>query len=241
MTSTTSPRTLAGMRALIARLRARAMDSELPRASRERAKRSLARWRARLARAEAPRLDPQALRTVCPALSPARADQLALDLGRAMHRFGIVTQSACLHFISQTAHESGQYRYTREIWDGKRAQANYWRRRDLQGPGPLYPGLGYQTRGAGFLQTTGRANLKRAANRLGVSYATLLRRCGSPEYAALLACIWWTDHFSPNMTGYSVERVTRIVNGGENGLADRQWLYGRARTVAAGLVPRERR
>jgi putative chitinase len=239
-TTTTPPRTPAGMRALIARLRARAMDPRLPKRTRERAKRSLARWRARLARAEAPRLDAGALRAVCPSLSAQRAERLARDLGAAMHRFGIVKQSACLHFISQTAHESGEYRYTREIWGPTAVQSGYWRRRELQGGGPLYPGLGYATRGAGFLQTTGRANLRRAANRLGIGYSTLLVRCGSTKYAALLACIWWSDHFPTSMAGMTVEQVSRRVNGGYNGLADRKKYHARAEQVANGLVPNGR-
>lgn len=175
-------------------------------------------------------------------LSDAQADELAKSIGTALAKFepGIGT-FASAYFIAQCAHESGEFRWAREIWGPTAVQAGYWKRRELQGPGPLYPGLGKLTRGGGWIQTTGRVNYRRAAKRLGVpgnSYVWLASRASEPYYASALAAVWWADHFPDDMSrGWTVERVTRIVNGGYNGLEERRKYTRRALAVREYLNP----
>ena len=115
---------------------------------------------------------------------------------------------------------------------------------DLQGDGRLFPALGFRYRGGGWIQTTGRNNYRRAAATLrdlgleAPSARWVAERAGQPAYASLLAAAWWAPHFPANMSGpeWSVDRVTRIVNGGVNGLEERRRLTRRALEVRRGLA-----
>jgi putative chitinase len=183
-------------------------------------------------------IGPDSLRAIAPGVGH-QSHARARELGTAMHRLGIVEPEACAHFVAQCAHESGEFRFVRELWGPTIAQRGYWRRRNIQGAGPLYPGLGFLTRGAGYIQTTGRVNFKAAAKRLGVTFTHLLAVCGSRKYAALMAAVWWAAHLPRNMRGWTCERVTRVVNGGTNGLAEREHYTRLAMAHKQFLVPRK--
>jgi len=188
-------------------------------------------------------IDPEALRDVCSTMTAARSRDVAKAIGTALHRLEPrIGQRAAAHFVGQCAHETGEFKWLRELWGPTDAQSRYWQRRDLQGWGRLYRELGYLARGGGFIQTTGRSNYRRARTRLrvGRSWRYVADRADEPWMAALLAAIWWTDHFPASMPAdqWDVERVTRAVNGGLNGLAERGMYTGRAMQVRGRLVPR---
>jgi putative chitinase len=183
-------------------------------------------------------IGPNSLRKVWTTLTPPQAQAWARALGDAMHQLGITEPDACAHFVAQCAHECGEGKWLRELWGPTFAQRAYWRRRDLQGPGPLWPGLGYATRGAGCIQTTGRINFQAAARRLGIRLTTLLARAGTRRYAALMAAVWWAQNMPRDLHGWTCEQVTRRVNGGTNGLAEREKYTRRALAVKQYLTPR---
>lgn len=182
-------------------------------------------------------IGPNSLSQVAPSVPGAAAR--AKELGEAMHRFSITEPHACAHFIAQCAHESGEFRYIRELWGPTPDQKGYWKRRDIQGPGPLYPGLGYLTRGAGYIQTTGRVNFKKTAAKLGVSYPRLLVVANTRKYAALMAAVWWSQNMPHDMSSWTVEQVTHRVNGGYNGLGARRLYTQRAMARKQFLTPRK--
>ena len=186
------------------------------------------------------RLGWRSLRHVCPSLSEARARALAVDLADAMRRFappGGWTAREAAHFIAQCAHESGEFRYTRELWGPTAVQRGYWRRREL---GNWLPAHGYRYRGAGYIQVTGRANFKAAARRLGMRLGTLSRRAGDRDVAALLAAQWWRSAFPRGTGRRTCREVTRVVNGGYNGLVERERYFARALERQEFLVPKRR-
>lgn len=188
------------------------------------------------------RLGYRSLQHVCPSLTDKKARALAVELAEAMVRFpprGGWTERSAAHFIAQCAHESGEFRYIREIWGPTPVQRGYWRRtRDL---GNWLPGHGYTYRGAGWIQVTGRRNFAAAARKLGISLGTLAKRANQRSYASLLAAQWWQAAF-PNGTGSrTVREVTRVVNGGYNGLDEREKYYRRAITRSQFLVPKRRK
>jgi len=151
------------------------------------------------------------------------------DLNNCLKRFEINTVSRVRHFISQTSHESACGVYTEEL-GGPRDCAKYEHRRDL---GNNKPGDGCRFKGAGYIQLTGRSNYQQFANYIhdskvmdGVSYV-------AKKYPWTSAGFWW---YKNNMNRLcdgnpSVETVTRRVNGGTMGLADRQRYYNLACSV----------
>lgn len=170
-------------------------------------------------------ISPAALRHVCPNLSPADAARIAAGLGEAFTRYGITTERRAAMAVAQWAHESANFRTSREYASG----AAYEGRKDL---GNTRRGDGVRFKGRGRIMITGRANYAAMGKALGLdltAHPELLER--SP-YSELVSGQWWKDHGCNELcdSGDFVG-LTRRINGGLNGLADRQLLYGRARQV----------
>lgn len=95
--------------------------------------------------------------------------------------------------------------------------------------GNVEAGDGWKYRGSGPIQVTGRANfeaLERATGLPLVDNPDLLRRPGAE---ALRVCVaWWEGNIPDGILG-DIEKVTRRVNGGTTGLADRERLTDEAR------------
>lgn len=148
------------------------------------------------------------------------------DLNNCLIRFSINTPPRLRHFISQVAHESCGLKYSQEIATG----AAYENRRDL---GNSQPGDGRRFKGAGFLQLTGRANYQALCNHL--NDPRVMEGCAyvAATYPFTSAGHWWHKNRMNAFCdlGVSVEQVTRRVNGGLNGLADRQLYYAIALRV----------
>jgi putative chitinase len=85
------------------------------------------------------------------------------------------------------------------------------------------PGDGSVFRGRGLLQLTGKANYKAAGDRIGVDLVASPDLLGTPKYALLSAIAWWKANITEEILS-DHEVVTRKVNGGLIGLADRTRL-----------------
>ena len=160
-------------------------------------------------------------------------DEQFEDLNRALEKFGINTPERIRHFMSQCAHESANGRYTREIASGEA----YNGRGDL---GNVYPGDGPKYKGGGYIQLTGRSNYQSFSDYMG-DPEIMNQGCSyvADNYPWSSAAYWWYSHgmneYVDGLSGLSdseaVSRVTRRVNGGYNGLSDRQNKYQRAKSV----------
>ena len=152
-------------------------------------------------------------------------------LNAAMGKYGIVTKRRIAAFIAQVGHESGQLRFVREIWGPTAQQAGYEGRVDL---GNTVPGDGSKYRGRGLIQITGRANNAACGEALGldlINQPTLLEQ---PQYAAMSAAWFWSTRGLNTLADQGeFVKITRRINGGLNGLADRQALYEKALKVLA--------
>lgn len=181
------------------------------------------------------RLGWRSIRAVVPGLTTARYKALAVDLAEAMRRFEIDTPQRAAMFIAQIAHESLGFRYTEEIASGAAYEG---RVRDL---GNTQPGDGKRFKGRSYIQITGRANYAALSRALKIDFLAHPKRLAEPRYAALAAAWWWKNH-GLNALADSGDflAVTREINGGTNGLADRQKYYRRARLVRRFLVPKRR-
>ena len=152
-------------------------------------------------------------------------------LNTAMSRYGIVGTPRVAAFIAQVGHESGQLRFVREIWGPTAQQAGYEGRADL---GNTVPGDGSKYRGRGLIQITGRANYAACGEALGLDLLSKPELLEQPQYAAMSAAWFWSTRGLNTLADQGeFMKITRRINGGVNGLADRQALYDKALKVLA--------
>jgi putative chitinase len=161
----------------------------------------------------------------------AKAGVFVPVLNTAMGRFQIVGSKRMAAFIAQIGHESGQLVYVREIWGPTPAQAKYEGRRDL---GNSVPGDGLKFRGRGLIQMTGRANYSACGEALGLDLINQPELLEQPKNACLSAAWFWaTKGLNSLADADQFEMITRRINGGLNGQADRLKLWKRATEVLA--------
>ena len=152
-------------------------------------------------------------------------------LNTAMNRYQIVGAKRVAAFIAQIGHESGQLKYVKEIWGPTKAQARYEGRADL---GNTQSGDGSKFRGRGLIQITGRANYKACGEALGLDLIRQPELLEKPQHACMSAAWFWASRGLNTLADEGkFDTITRRINGGLNGLADRQALYARALKVLA--------
>lgn len=164
------------------------------------------------------------LQAICPQTSASRLATFVDPLNAAFEEFGIDTQEQRQRFLAQVAHESGGFVYTREIWGPTPAQTGYEGRKDL---GNTEPGDGKRFKGRGLIQVTGRDNYRDCGLALGLPLLDSPELLEQPMPAARSAGWFWQSHGLGNVTDF--EKLTRRINGGTNGLADRYAYLGRAK------------
>jgi len=167
----------------------------------------------------------------------AKAGVFVPALNAAMSKYGIVTRLRMAAFIAQIGHESGQLLYVREL--GSNQYLSKYDTGTLAkrlGNTPEADGDGQKYRGRGLIQVTGRANYEACSEAL-FSDARLLNTpelLETPVYAALSAG-WFWQRAGLNTLADKGDflTITKRINGGTNGLADREALYERALKVLA--------
>lgn len=147
--------------------------------------------------------------------------------------FHIDTPMRMAHFLAQIAHESGELRYTKEL-----GNKNYFRKYDVgrlkNMLGNLKDGDGYKYRGRGLIQITGRANYQAYQNSKYctgdiMEYPELLEE---PLGATKSAMWWWWKHDLNKLADSDCFlAITKIINGGTNGLESRRKFLTRAKKV----------
>ena len=143
----------------------------------------------------------------------------------------LTTPQRLAGFIAQALHETGSLKYLRELWGPTPAQKGYEGRKDL---GNTFPGDGFKFRGRGIFQTTGRANYALVAQKLGIDALAHPELLEQTEWAMKSAVLYWNTR---KRNGLSLNQIidkgdivglSRAVNGGDNGLADRKARYNTA-------------
>ena len=167
--------------------------------------------------------------------TPERADLFAPHLSAACRYYGIDTPERLAAFFAQIGHESGSLRYVREIADG----SAYEGRRDL---GNLVSGDGARYRGRGLIQLTGRDNYRQMRDLLDhlgpPDFLDFPAALEEPQWAAWSAAAWWhSRHLSDLADAGEFDAITRRINGGINGAADRRQRWERAKAALATHVP----
>lgn len=168
----------------------------------------------------------------------AAAEHWLTYLVAAMARYRINTVPRMAAFLAQIGHESGGLRYVREIWGPTPAQRRYEGRADL---GNSEPGDGERYKGRGLIQITGRYNYSRISTALGEDFVRHPELLAGESYAALSAAWYWHLH---NLNSYAdagdFETITRKINGGTNGAADRRRRHAIALEQLAGIATENR-
>jgi predicted chitinase len=162
---------------------------------------------------------------IMPNLGAEKARQYLPFLNQAMAEQGITTEPRKEMFLAQLAHESGGLRYMEEIASG----AAYEGRRDL---GNTQPGDGKRFKGRGPIQLTGRANYREVGRALGLDLEGNPGLAASPAVGFRIAAYFWKSRGLNSLADQgNFREVTRRINGGYNGLADREMYWARARAA----------
>ena len=119
-------------------------------------------------------------------------------------------------FMAQVAHESDGFNTAKEYASG----SAYEGRKDL---GNTQAGDGKRYKGRGYIQLTGRSNYEKAGKALGLDLVGNPSLAEDPKVAADVSVWFWKTKVKPQVPDFlDTERVTKVVNGGFNGLDDRK-------------------
>ncbi|MBP2297010.1 glycoside hydrolase family 19 protein [Azospirillum rugosum] len=175
-------------------------------------------------------LTKEKLWTIMTGATEAHIKRYHEPLLNCLERNGIDTPLRVAHFLAQVGHECGDFRYQEEIADG----SAYEGRKDL---GNTQPGDGKRFKGRGLIQLTGRSNYTRYGEAIGRDLVTgdnARQVADDPELAIDVACWYWTSRKLNQWADEdNVRELTRRINGGYNGLEDRELRLARAKWVLA--------
>lgn len=168
-------------------------------------------------------------------------------LNETFSRFNITTNNQKAMFIGQCSHECGNFRILEEnlnyraatlmkLWPKRfptQEIANAYDRNPKKIANMVYAsrmgnrdessGDGYRFRGRGCIQLTGHANYFHCGKALGVDFVANPDLVSTPKYASLSAGWFWSTHnCNAPADALDFAKVTKIINGGLIGLADRE-------------------
>jgi len=183
-----------------------------------------------------------------------------------MPKYGINTARRAAHFISQCAHESNNFRslsenlnYSEKALNAvfgryfgaapKRNAAEYARNPEKIANyvymdefrkykmGNVKEGDGWLFRGRGLKQLTGRENYTRFGATVDMTAEQAAAYVATPKGAVESACWFWdANNLNSIADTDDVVKMTKKINGGNIGLADRQQRYAKAMQVFGSPV-----
>ena len=173
--------------------------------------------------------------------------------------YEINTPQRIAAFIAQCAHESANFRILKENLNYKaeslmKVFPKYFKDLDTakayehnqekianrvyggrMGNGPEESGDGFKYCGRGLIQLTGKNNYQAFADSLEMSVDDVPEYLGTFEGAAQSACWFWeTNNLNTFADKGDILTMTKRINGGTLGLADRQKHYDHALHVFGG-------
>lgn len=176
-------------------------------------------------------------------------DAIVASAPSVLQSHNITTRLRLAHFMAQVSHECGGGTITEENlnYSAKR-MTEVWSRRfpTIASAAPyarnpkalankVYNGRmgnrpgtddGWNYRGRGLIQITGRDGYAQVGKVAGLDLVANPSMANNPMFAFDIAAAFWTwKKLNPVADTDNLRAVTKIVNGGFNGLADRQvWL-----------------
>ena len=203
------------------------------------------------------------LRAMIP--SNKEIDAWCEELNKALPKYDITTDQRIAGFISQCAHESMDFNamsenlnyreetlnkvFPRYFGPGKRNAAEYAKNPEkianyvymdefrTSKLGNTQPGDGWRFRGRGLKQLTGRDNYTRFAKDYDMTAEEAAEWLETKEGALASALWFWnTNKLNAIADTGNVAALTKKINGGDIGLADRQARYAKAMAALGGKI-----
>ncbi len=196
----------------------------------------------------------------CPGISAARSQYLAPSLGAAMLEYQVNTPQRVAAFLAQFAHETAGFStfeenlsYTAErlcvVWPRRfktiAAARPYERNPEAlanlvyanrMGNGSPQSGDGWRFRGRGLCHLTGKDNYVAASPAIGVNLVAEPELAAKRPHAYRLGGWFWKSRGCNELADVGrFNDLTRRINGGLNGLAERLAYWERAR-LALGVA-----
>lgn len=199
----------------------------------------------------------ETLSEIMPKASQENINKYLGALNGEMSKFDINSPLRAAHFIAQLAHESGSFHYSSENlnYSAKALRAvfgKYFPTDELaeeyarqpekiasrvyaerMGNGDEASGEGWMYRGRGLIQLTGKDNYTNCGKATGMDLVSAPDQLAENADAAVAAAGWFWD--MRKLNGYAdeddVKAITKRINGGYNGLEDREAYLARAKKV----------
>jgi predicted chitinase len=167
--------------------------------------------------------------------TPSILDGFANALPGMVTQFAINTPLRQAHFLAQTCFESVYFQTAIEFGDDDYFNTNYGPQTSVgQGLGNTQPGDGALFRGRGLIQLTGRSNYRNIGAQLGVDLEGNPEQAAQFPIAALTGGLYWQSrNINAPADNDDIVTVTRMVNGGTNGLDSAQGPTRRDLLIAA--------
>lgn len=176
------------------------------------------------------------LRKIVPYIGLKNLNTYIEPLNLAMDEFKIYTKLRISAFIAQLAHESGSFNFVVEIASG----SAYDNRKDLGNTEPLAEKMAEKNntttgkfyKGRGLIQITGFYNYREAGQALDLDLVDYPQLLEEPFNACRSAAWYWGSRDLNSLADRSeFRKITKIINGGYNGITERFKFYFEALKV----------
>ncbi len=186
-------------------------------------------------------------KTLIPDVSWKYASKYVSLFDTVLPKYNINTPLRKAYFLSQVAHESGGFKFVtenlnysakalygvfRKYFPTLEAANSYARQPEKiankvyanrMGNGSESSGDGWKYKGRGLIQLTGKSNYQSLSDATGQDFISNPNTVSNPEWALTSACWYWQKR---NINKYAdaddIHMVTKLINGGYNGLQNRQ-------------------
>lgn len=190
------------------------------------------------------------LKKCLPEATTQNCEAFSKPIIKFCEEYKINTSKRLAAFIAQIGHESGNLRFVKEnlnysaqglrktfpkYFPDDQIAAKYERKPEAianrvyanrMGNGSEESGDGWKYRGRGLIQLTGRENYQKCMNDLGINNPEYFE---TPEGAVHSACWFWNLRKLNEVADLGdIRKMTKLINGGFNGLEDRIKHYEHA-------------
>ena len=177
-------------------------------------------------------------------------------LNDLLPKYDINSPQRIASFIAQCSHESGHFeKLVENLNYGAKGLIMTWPKRftttelvhkyerqpeaianfvysNRLGNGDELSGDGWKYRGRGIIQLTGKYNYQNFADTVGMSLEEVIDYLQTKRGAAEAACLFWKNN---KLNSYAdkgdIKGMTKVINGGFLGLAEREENYKEALTI----------